>query len=582
MPYSYLIKKKNSSSYYFRSVTPKSLKCVFSQNEFVISLRTGIYRDAVFIANSMKNRLENVYHHVKLASGRINMTNEEIKKILENCRDQALQKIHERQIEIYRTPLPEKQREVAALKKQIDQLENNFFNRKNEAVENKAISVLKEHNITIPKDSTEFKAFVGKYYDFLSKIFKYEIDIINGIHPNPLNVSEISVIPSPHPTPSPTHQDQSETLHNNCKLLDEIIIDYLDGKKEREEIKNTDDLTNYKAVLRQFVEIVSNKPILQITNFDIEKYQRTINKIPRRRYIGKLKDLTLEEVLKLKRPTLAPGTIKNHTTIVKSFFIFLKQKGLITEDLSTHFERVHVPESQQGYHRYSNEELKEIFSAHNFLTETKNFCYRYWIPIIGVFTGARLEDICRLHCDDIKVHNSTHCFYFNFPKDDHSNPGKNDAAKRIVPIHSQILELGFLEYVNMVKEKGYHRIFPELTPLKDKETGNITYKKKMSDWFPKYLTKIGLKKTNEDKNRCFHSFRKNVAGVFANSKIQYDHICNAYCGWTEGSIMRNVYAGSMDLTTHYDVINKTVIYPFIDWNKIKKNWKNSKPNVKKK
>jgi integrase len=80
---------------------------------------------------------------------------------------------------------------------------------------------------------------------------------------------------------------------------------------------------------------------------------------------------------------------------------------------------------------------------------------------------------------------------------------KSKSSQRLIPIHSTILKLGFLDYCEEIKNAGDERLFPFLTHAP--ESG---YGRKFSRWFNDKFKKEYL--TDYEK-KDFHSFRKNVA-----------------------------------------------------------------------
>ena len=55
--------------------------------------------------------------------------------------------------------------------------------------------------------------------------------------------------------------------------------------------------------------------------------------------------------------------------------------------------------------RFTEQELKEMFSKQNYLHYTKvekDSYFRYWVPLIGVFTGMRENEICSLYLDNVR------------------------------------------------------------------------------------------------------------------------------------------------------------------------------------
>jgi len=78
-------------------------------------------------------------------------------------------------------------------------------------------------------------------------------------------------------------------------------------------------------------------------------------------------------------------------------------------------------------------------------------------------------------------------------------------SQRTIPIHSCLINLGFLDYVEALRSAGHTRVFPE---LKFDETKG--YGKAAGSWFnERYLgNTLGIPR---DGRRSFHSFRHNYA-----------------------------------------------------------------------
>lgn len=98
------------------------------------------------------------------------------------------------------------------------------------------------------------------------------------------------------------------------------------------------------------------------------------------------------------------------------------------------------------------EELKKLFNhtkmkkyAEN--PETAHYC---WLPLIGFYTGARINEVCQLNpAEDIKQDSATGIHYFHFTDEGGTAEGvdksiKTNSSLRIVPIHSKLIELGYL------------------------------------------------------------------------------------------------------------------------------------------
>ena len=86
---------------------------------------------------------------------------------------------------------------------------------------------------------------------------------------------------------------------------------------------------------------------------------------------------------------------------------------------------------------------------------------KYWLPILGLYHGNRLEECAQLQREDVREGDSV--WYFDINDEDEKQV-KNAQSKRRVPIHPKVKTLGFLEHVASVAPNVGDRIFPNLRP----------------------------------------------------------------------------------------------------------------------
>jgi len=140
----------------------------------------------------------------------------------------------------------------------------------------------------------------------------------------------------------------------------------------------------------------------------------------------------------------------------------------------------------------------------------------FWIPLIGLFEGARLEEAGQLLVEDVKIEGGIPYFYITTIDDVDENGGnsgsrkqakgpraalektlKSLASKRRVPIHRVLIELGFLDFVARRRAAGDRRLFPELKSYRGRWTKN------WSRWWARYQDKY----VSDAPEKVFHSFR---------------------------------------------------------------------------
>lgn len=138
--------------------------------------------------------------------------------------------------------------------------------------------------------------------------------------------------------------------------------------------------------------------------------------------------------------------------------------------------------------------------------------FKYWIPLLALYSGARLNELAQLYVKDVKQ-TKAGTWYLDFNLD---GQGKSKAehekspsdkklktvnAIRVIALHPELVRLGFVEYVQALQDAGHARVFPELAwhPVKG-------YGRYVGAWFNGKVMgkKMGVKR---DGTLSFHSFR---------------------------------------------------------------------------
>jgi integrase len=150
-------------------------------------------------------------------------------------------------------------------------------------------------------------------------------------------------------------------------------------------------------------------------------------------------------------------------------------------------------QEKNSWKPFSDEDLSHIFEPSAFMAQ-KNPT-DYWLPLMGLFTGGRIGELCQILTHDIMQLEGLWCIAIT--DEDECQRLKTPAAKRTIPIHPRLLELGFLQFVEDMKPFG-GMLFPYLT---SNAFGNFS--ETPSERFGKYLDTLGL----TDPRKVFHSFR---------------------------------------------------------------------------
>jgi len=146
--------------------------------------------------------------------------------------------------------------------------------------------------------------------------------------------------------------------------------------------------------------------------------------------------------------------------------------------------------------------------------------HKYWTPLIGLYTGMRMQEILQLYVVD--VYQTSGIWVFDLNANHKDQKLKTSQSKRLVPIHTDLIDLGLLDFL---RSKETERLFND-APLGSDNTYSSTYSK----WFSRYIQKINIK---TDKT-SFHSLRHNLKDFFRQVG-ESDELVENLVGRTTGS-----------------------------------------------
>lgn len=166
---------------------------------------------------------------------------------------------------------------------------------------------------------------------------------------------------------------------------------------------------------------------------------------------------------------------------------------------------------------------------------------KYWIPLICLFTGARINEVGQLLLSDIKQDNGI--YYFDITNADESQSLKASSSKRCVPIHNELIKAGLIEYIKWLHSKKETKLFPALTVKASKETQSA----KVSNWLNNYFAVIGIKDdVNENETKSVHSFRHSFKTASRAARIE-EEIRDVLTGHKNSSVGRTYGYCPIDL-----------------------------------
>ncbi|MFI8716830.1 DUF6538 domain-containing protein [Stenotrophomonas sp. NPDC077464] len=167
-----------------------------------------------------------------------------------------------------------------------------------------------------------------------------------------------------------------------------------------------------------------------------------------------------------------------------------------------------------GFKAYDRAQIQALFAPEALakLSESAR-----WASLLGLYTGARASEVGQLLIKDVFEEEGIPCLRVS-DEGEHQKV-KTEVSIRTVPLHPELLKMGFLEWIDDKRKAGQTRVFPAAKATAVNGQGNWITKA-----FSRHLGEMG--KGWEPAKRGFHSLRKTFiqelqgAGVVSELRAQ--------------------------------------------------------------
>ena len=333
----------------------------------------------------------------------------------------------------------------------------------------------------------------------------------------------------PHPKQSP---DQGITL-------EELSIRFLADMKVGGSVSNCE---TYQRIFRYLSEILGrNRRVKTIGREDMLKIRDLIIDLPfnhRPRVSGMSVMEAIERTRSENLQRISLTTINHYLLKIATIFNWAERQWLIDRNPAKRLRR-NVGQSPPGFKRrpFTMDELNRLFLAPVFsgcIDDRVNFKKpgpnhprheRFWVPLIGLFSGLRVNEICQMDVADVEEVNGILAFHVTniASNGERDKRIKTRAADRYVPVHPELIRIGFLDYVAKARQEGRRKLFPRF-----KRGVRESYAHSISIWFSQLLLKsIGI----YTPETTFHSFRHTFRDALRRSNASL-YVMKELCGWS--------------------------------------------------
>lgn len=251
-------------------------------------------------------------------------------------------------------------------------------------------------------------------------------------------------------------------------------------------------LREWKALLMRFpVKATESKAFAGMTTVQMVKHNEEIGK-----------------------PVLTPRTVNRYLSNLGAFCNWLVNHGYL--DQNPLYGMLLAKEKKISTYPFTSVQLNKLFQSPLFTGchsanewrfisrqgDVKIRDHRYWVPLIMLYSGARPAEIAQLSIDDVRQEHG-HWIMHITTEGDGDKTVKTDGSMRVVPIHKELIKLGFLDYHAGMKKAGQSRLFP----LAERNSRGQMIAD-FSREFSRYLIRIGIK---IGRGLSLYSFRHGAA-----------------------------------------------------------------------
>lgn len=299
----------------------------------------------------------------------------------------------------------------------------------------------------------------------------------------------------------------------------------------------------YRVVSRRMKEhFGKDLPIHEINREMLENFRGALLKYPthaQKKYPGKTMPQAIKTADKEKNVArLSTKTVNDQLVLINAMFNYAeKQDDWIKKNPARGLNLKDDIKDKEKRHPYTIKQLNKLFQTPLYTgCEDDEYGqnkpgpnhprrHKFWIPLIALFTGMRLNEICQLEANDIEKIDGIDVFNIRIEGENEDKLLKTKASIRKTPIHDELKKIGFLEFVQQQRKKGHVALFPAI------KKGAYDYKSHpISKWYGNFARHNGI----YTPKTTFHSFRHSYTDAIRNANPDIsESVIEALGGWSE-------------------------------------------------
>ncbi len=355
-----------------------------------------------------------------------------------------------------------------------------------------------------------------------------------------------------------TDANTSPRYNRDSFSIQKLIDDFLKFKQSKVTNKTHDKIIRACRIVSDYFGEDSSVDSISVTK--AEKFINYLSQIP----IGfKSKSpISLQAYVKKykSKVRLSPKSQNDLFIDVTSLFNYATDKELLNRNpFAKKMLRDQLPEIiVKKKQMLSIEEMQDFFNLEIYLAQVNTKPARFWVPLLCLFHGLRANEACQLFTSDIVQIDGVWCLNIEAGEDKQGNTKrlKNSSSKRVLPIHDELMRIGFLEYAQDKKTRRRKLLFGGLTVGKDGDKAQAVCK-----WFAHHRLKINREPIQRG-GKAMHSLRHSFKDSLMNHGVGVEER-EALGGWSSKGSSEKGYGKGFSIAKRKEAIDK-VSYEGLD------------------
>jgi integrase len=374
----------------------------------------------------------------------------------------------------------------------------------------------------------EKKRELGDYTDTLEDEASKRLQALQPLLGSP-SALPASLQPVSDSKGSPAIPYEASTPPGTGERLSEVIEKFAEERRRAGVWKPKSEV-EIMTSLRLLVEVLGDVPVTDINNVSLRRFKETLMELPPNvRKNPAYRDKSIAEVIAsgvTKR--MNTSTINKQLDRASTLFKWAVQNGYVVRNPGEGLQLPAKKRDDEYRAAFNSDDLKMIFNSRVYCEDTHKYGYRFWLPVIALYSGLRLNEICQLHLEDVHEDDEG-VFVFDIRERKGVTNTKTSSSERLVPLHDFLrVDLNLPGFVAKLRSDGETRLFPDLKKRRD------GYGQAASRWFAGYRANCDIVEGPGGK-KDFHSFRHTVSNTL--KQLNAEHFpTQELLGHSTGSI----------------------------------------------